>query len=82
MSIFKVPLIFTGCRNERYSDGWIFRTLFQTMYMPLEVVENLYGYVDSSTLVGYYSTSRKPERKIMESVLGCADRYLSKLYEN
>lgn len=82
MSIFKVPLIFTGCRNERYSDGWIFRTLFQTMYMPLEVVENLYGYVDSSTLVGYYSTSRKQERKIMESVLGCADRYLSKLYEN
>lgn len=52
------------------------------MYMPLEVVENLYGYVDNSTLVGYYSTSRKPERKIMESVLGYADRYLSKLYEN
>lgn len=81
ISVFKVPLIFTGCRNERYSNGWIFRTMFQTLYMPFSVVERLYGFVDSSTLVGYYSTSRKPEREIMNSVLGTADRYLSKYYK-
>ena len=81
ISVFKVPLIFTGCRNERYSNGWIFRTMFQTLYMPFSAVERLYGFVDSSTLVGYYSTSRKPEREIMNSVLGPADRYLSKYYK-
>lgn len=81
ISVFKVPLIFTGCRNERYSNGWIFRTIFQTLYIPFSAVEHLYGFVDSATLVGYYSTNRKPARIIMNSVLGSADKYLSKYYE-
>ena len=41
----------------------------------------MYILLDSSTLVGYYSTNRKPARIIMNSVLGIADRYLSKYYK-
>lgn len=81
IAVFKVPLLFTGCRNERYSDGWIFRTIFQTLYIPFSAVESLYGYIDSSTLLGYYSTNRKQARDILNSVTGAADRYLSKFYK-
>ena len=81
IAVFKIPLIFTGCRNERYANGWIFRTIFQTLYIPFSAVERLYGYVDSSTLISYYPTNRKPARDIMNSVLSSASNYLSKLYE-
>lgn len=76
ISIVKVPLIFTGCRNEKYSDGWVFRLLFQTVYISDEVVKMLYGCVNISDLIELYPTNTKSARYISKALIKSTENFL------
>lgn len=76
ISIVKVPLILTGCRNEKYFDGWIFRLAFQTIYISDEVVKMLYGCANISDLYELYPTNTKPARYISNALMKSTEKFL------
>ena len=81
INIVSIPLIFTDGNFTEYDDCFVYRCLFQTIYLEKSLVHSLYGSVyDSQSFSCWESTSRKADRELSNRLDKATLRTMKKVF--
>lgn len=81
INIVSIPLIFTDGNFTEYDDCFVYRCLFQTIYLEKRLVHSLYGSVyDYQSFSCWESISRKADRELSNRLDKSTLRTMKKVF--
>ena len=81
INIVSIPLIFTDGNFTEYDDCFVYRCLFQTIYLEKKLVHSLYGSVyGAQSFSCWGSASRKADRELLNRLDKSTLRTMKKVF--